>query len=137
MLTELTRKALVRTITERSLDSEENIWSIVLAPSLEYELCNSLASGADGENLNVPPEQILELGREIVEGWRTAVGNGHEQTGLFCDRRLRPHLAALLSRQLPQLPVVAYDEILPGTKVESAVTISLETQELETIGAPS
>ncbi|MDP6546658.1 MAG: flagellar biosynthesis protein FlhA [Phycisphaerae bacterium] len=137
MLTELTRKALVRTITERSLDSEENIWSIVLAPSLEYELCNSLASGADGENLNVPPEQILELGREIVEGWRTAVGNGHEQTVLFCDRRLRPHLAALLSRQLPQLPVVAYDEILPGTKVESAVTISLETQELETIGAPS
>jgi len=137
ILTELTRKALVRTITERSLDAEECIWSIVLAPSLEYELCNGLTAGADGESLNVPPEQILELGREVIEGWRTAVGNGHDQAVLFCDRRLRPHLAALLSRQLPQLPVVAYDEILPGTKVESVVTISLEAQELATASAPS
>ena len=136
ILTELTRKALVRTITERSLDAEENIWSIILAPSLEYELCNSLGIGADGENLNVAPEKALELGREIIEGWRTAVGNGHDQIVLLCDRRLRPHLAALLSRQLPQLPVVAYDEIVPGTKVESAVTISLEAEEPEPVGAP-
>jgi flagellar biosynthesis protein FlhA len=135
-LTELTRKALVRTITERSLDSEENIWSIVLAPSLEYELCNSLSSGPDGENLNIPPEQVLALGRELIEGWRTAVGNGHDQTVLLCDRRLRPHMAALLSRQLPQLPIVAYDEILPGTKVESAVTVTLEAEELVPAGAP-
>jgi flagellar biosynthesis protein FlhA len=134
ILTELTRKALVRTITERSLDTEENIWSITLAPSLEYELCSSLTSGAEGESLDVPPEQALELGREIIEGWRTAVGSGHDQTVLFCDRRLRPHLAALLSRQLPQLPVVAYDEILPGTKVESAVTITLEAEQPLTAG---
>ena len=93
ILTELTRKALVRTITERSLDADDTIWSITLAPSLEYELCNSLTAGADGENLNVPPEQALALGREIVEGWRTAVGGGHDQTALLCDRRLRPHLA--------------------------------------------
>jgi len=53
----------------------------------------------------------------------------------LCDRRLRPHLASLLSRQLPQLPVVAYDELVPGTKVESAVTITLEAEEMATIGA--
>jgi len=136
ILTELTRKALVRTITERSLDAEDTIWSIVLAPSLEYELCSSLSSGSDGENLNVAPEKALALGRELIEGWRTAIGNGHDRTVLLCDRRLRPHLAALLSRQLPQLPVVAYDEILPGAKVESAVTISLEAEEPEPVGAP-
>ena len=135
MLTELARKALVRTITERSQDGDDTIWSIVLAPSLEYELCNSLTSGADGESLNVAPERILELGRELIEGWRTAVGGGHDQATLLCDRRLRPHLASLLSRQLPQLSVVAYDEVLPGAKVESAVTISLENPELQTVGA--
>jgi len=135
MLTELTRKALVRTITERSLDADEIIWSIVLAPSLEYELCNSLTAGSDGENMSVPPEKTLELAREIIEAWRTVVGNGHDQAVLLCDRSLRPHIAALLSRQLPQLSVVAYDEILPGTRVESAVTVSLEAQELDMAGA--
>ncbi|MBT3198287.1 MAG: flagellar biosynthesis protein FlhA [Phycisphaerales bacterium] len=135
MLTELTRKALVRTITERSLDADSNIWSIVLAPSLEYELCNSLGNGPDGETLNLPPEKVLELAREVVEGWRTAVGNGHDQVVLLCDRRLRPHLASLLSRQLPQLPIVAYDEIVPGTQIESAVTVNLESENLVPAGA--
>ena len=134
-LTELTRKALVRTITERNCDAEDKIQSIVLTPSLEYELCSSINSDAGEENLAVPPERALELGRKIVDAWRKAVENGRDQTVLLCDRRLRPHLAALLSRQLPQLSVLAYDEILTGAKVASAGTVSLDAQEPEPIGA--
>jgi len=55
------------------------------------------------------------------------MNEGHDKAVLLCDFRLRPHLAALLSRQLPQLPILAYDEITLGTRVESIATISLGT----------
>ena len=42
---------------------------------------------------------------------------------------LRPHLASMLARQMPQLPVLAYDEIAPDTRVEAVGTISLQGSE--------
>jgi len=54
------------------------------------------------------------------------MNEGNDKTILLCDFRLRPHLAALLSRQLPQLPVLAYDEVAVGTEVQPVATVSLQ-----------
>lgn len=54
---------------------------------------------------------------------------GFDKTVLLCDFRLRPHVAALLARQVPQLPVLAYDEVAVGTNIESVGTVNLETAE--------
>ena len=136
-LTELARKALVRTITEQHCDAEGVIRAIVLAPALEYELVHSpgqgdAAGGArppeplGGEtSLRLSPERALELSRKIAEAWRSALDAGHDKAVLLCDYRLRPQLAGLLARQIPQLPVLAYDEIAIGTRIESVGTIAL------------
>jgi flagellar biosynthesis component FlhA len=53
------------------------------------------------------------------------MNEGHDKAVLLADYRLRPHLAALLSRQLPQLPILSYDEVAVGTQVEPIATVSL------------
>jgi flagellar biosynthesis component FlhA len=97
------------------------IVAIVLEPALEYELRSALHREGDAEALALAPDRALDLGRRIG----AALNDGQDKTILVCDFRLRPHLAALLSRQLPQLPIVAYDEIAIGTQIHPIATVSL------------
>lgn len=126
-LTERVRKALARTITEQHTDDAGRVTAIVLNPALEYELRSALAQDGGAESLALPPDRALDLSRRASAAWTAAMNEGHDKAVLLCDFRLRPHLAALLSRQLPQLPILAYDEITLGTRVESIATISLGT----------
>jgi len=122
-LTELARKALVRTITEQHVNADGKIEAIALDPTVEYELHNALCKEGDGGGL--PPGRALELADAIRSQWQDAVSGGHDKTVLLCDFKLRPHLAALLGRQIPQLPVIAYDEITIGTELQSVGTVRL------------
>ncbi len=135
ILTELARKVLVRTITEQYADAEGKVQAVVLEPSLEYELSNNISVEQGRENLAISPEQALELARKIADAWKVAMEAGHDKAVLLCDARLRLHLGGMLSRQLPQMPVLAYDEIVTGTKVEPVATISLGVQEMAMAGA--
>jgi flagellar biosynthesis protein FlhA len=127
-LTELVRKALVRTVTDQHRDAQGRIVAVVLNPGLEYELRGTLTTENGSESLSLAPDRALELSRRIGQAWTEAMNAGHDKVVLLCDFRLRPHLAAMLSRQLPQLPIVAYDEIAVGTPVESVGTITLDSQ---------
>ncbi|MBM4019095.1 MAG: flagellar biosynthesis protein FlhA [Planctomycetes bacterium] len=128
LLTELLRKVLARTITEQHADAAGRIMAVVLEPALEYELRTTMHKEGEAEALALPPDRALELARRIAAAWTAAMNDGHDKTVLVCDFRLRPHLAALLSRQLPQLPVLAYDEVAPGTPIQPVATVSLQAQ---------
>jgi len=123
-LTEAVRKALVRTITAQHVDPAGKVMAVVFEPSLEHELCNSVQKDADTEVLALSPDLAMDLNRQIAEAWKTAMESGFDKTVLLCDQKLRPHVAAMLARQIPQLPVLAYEEIAVGTKVESVGTVS-------------
>ena len=136
LLTELVRKSLVRTITEQHSDSQGKILAITLAPELEYDLTNSLKREANAaETLAISPEKALDFSKRIIAGYRTAMAAGHDKTVLLCDYRLRAHLAAILSRQLSQLPILAYDEISTSVKIESVGAINIPTLEAQPVGA--
>ena len=51
---------------------------------------------------------------------------GKDKVVLLCDSRIRSPLAGMLSRAVPMLPVVAYDEIIVGTNIEPIETISVQ-----------
>jgi flagellar biosynthesis protein FlhA len=126
LLTELARKTLARTLTEQHTDLAGRVVAIVLEPAIEYELRSTLHKEGDAEALSVAPDRALELSRRIGAAWSAAMNEGHDKAVLLCDFRLRPHLAALLSRQWPQLAVLAYDEIIVGTPVHPVATVSLQ-----------
>ena len=132
-LTELVRKTLARTITERYSDADGKVRVIAFDPTLEYDLTNALRNEDGQDTLALTPDKALELGKRVADAWRQAMEEGHDNVVLLCHFSLRPHLARVLSRQLPQLPVVTYDEITVGTQVEPVATVSLESQEVEEV----
>jgi flagellar biosynthesis protein FlhA len=127
VLTELARKSMVRTITEKHAGPDGQIVAITLEPDLEYELVSSLGSDSDGGGFRIAPDRALELVRTISQAWTDAMEAGKEQVVLLCDFRIRRAMANLISRQATQLSVVAYDEIAIGTPIESVSVISLNS----------
>jgi len=123
-LAEITRKTLARTITEQHVDQDGKVKAIILAPPLEYELRSSLTKEPGTEELSLAPDRAVALSRAVAEAWQKVVEQGHDKAVLLCDYRIRPHLAAMLSRQVPALSVLAYDEITTGTELQAVWTVS-------------
>ena len=135
-LTELVRKALRRTITQLHKDENGKIFAITFEPVLEDKLVSSVKQQAEEVSLAVPAETALDVNRKIAQSWKTAMNKGREKVILLCDSRLRAPLAAMLARTIPLLPVVAYDEILFGTEIESTDSISAGQTELNSVNQP-
>ncbi|MCE5279965.1 MAG: flagellar biosynthesis protein FlhA [Planctomycetaceae bacterium] len=130
LLTELVRKSLVRTITEKHVDGRGKLMAVALEPGLEYDLRAALRREGEIEQLALPPERVMELVRAIGEQWKTAMEQGYDSAVLLCDGRLRLHLARLVGGQVP-VPVVAYDEVAQGTAIESVGLVALQRVEGE------
>ncbi|HEW79631.1 MAG TPA: hypothetical protein ENH34_06700 [Phycisphaerales bacterium] len=142
-LTEVVRKSLSRTITEQYKDEAGKISAITLEPAIEHQMTSTLRQEADVITMALPAEMAMDVSRKIAQAWKTAMDNGKEQAILLCDSRLRSALAAMLSRTVPPLPVIAYDEVVLGTEVEPIETISVEragtitSQEQQLVGTSS
>jgi len=140
VLTELVRKSLSRTITSQYKNQAGKISAITLEPALEHQMSASLQQEAEQLNLALPTETAMEISKNIAQAWKTAMDKGNEKIVLLCDSRLRCPLAAMLSRTVPPLPVVAYDEIVLGTDIEPVEVISVRqdneiaTRDTELVG---
>ena len=129
----MVRKHLSRTITEQYKDQDGKISAITLEPTLEHQMTSNLRQEADVLNLALPTEMTMDISTKIAQGWKEAMDKGAEKIVLLCDSRLRAPLAAMLSRTVPSLPVIAYDEIVLGTQIEPVETVSLQqTSEIAT-----
>ncbi len=129
-LTEIVRKSLSRTITELYRDAKGKIAAIMFDPSFEHQMTSSLRQENGELILGVPAETAIELNRKTADAWKSVMDQGKDKAILLCDARLRAPLAQMLARSLPMLPVVAYDEIVLGTEVQSVATISVAASEM-------
>ncbi len=126
VLTEVVRKRLNRTITGLYKNEAGKISAITLEPALEHQIVTNLRQEADGINLALPAEIAMDISRKSAQAWKQAMDKGLDRVVLLCDSRLRSPLAAMLSRTVSLLPVIAYDEIVLGTEVEPIETISFQ-----------
>ncbi len=129
VLTEMVRKRLNRTITELYRNEAGKVIAITLDPAIEHQMTSTLQQDADGISLALPTETAMDISRRTAQAWKTAMDKGKDKVVLLCDSRLRSPLAAMLSRTISMLPVVAYDEIVLGTEVEPIETISIRQAE--------
>jgi flagellar biosynthesis protein FlhA len=131
LLTEVARKALTRTITDQYKSSGNTITAITLDPSLEHYLISNVNQQADSLTLSIPPEVATELAAKIAEAWKSAMDRTFDNTIILCNSRARSSVRNLISRTMPRLSVIAYDEIVPGTNIEPVEVVSIsETLEL-------
>ncbi len=126
LLTEMARKALRRAITEQYKDSQGRIYAISFEPALEHHLLNAVQQQGDNLSLNIAPDTAMQLSEQIAEAFRIAMDQAIENPVLLCDSRMRYLVFQMIERTLPGLHVLAYDEIVSGTKIEPVETIRME-----------
>jgi flagellar biosynthesis protein FlhA len=125
LLTEITRKKLMRAITEKHKTPTGSITAIAFDPVLEHQLISSVNQAGETISLNIPPEMALDLNQRLADCWKSAMDRAFENIVVLCDARIRPALYSMIERTIPRLPVLAYDEIVPGTVIEPVESVKI------------
>ena len=120
-LAEQVRRAMARTISHIFADEDGTLRAVVLDPSVEGVLRDSLDRPGDEEAPALEPE----LQDEIVTAVRRSLP-GHRQTVLLCCQDLRRLLRRLLQHELPRLPVLSFEELSAELKIERVATVRPE-----------
>jgi flagellar biosynthesis protein FlhA len=123
ILAEYARQALARTITSGYMDGDQTLRAISLDPTLEQEIADSVSHTQEGEYLAMDPDRAQALVGSLAGEVEQATGLGTRPV-LICSSRIRRHVRRLIEQSLPQLPVVSYNEILPGVRVETTGVVS-------------
>ncbi|HWA84469.1 MAG TPA: flagellar biosynthesis protein FlhA [Fimbriimonadaceae bacterium] len=116
-LGELVRSAISRTITRQFLDASNKLYCITLEPALERTLVESVNATGFGSQLVLDPNTQ----RQIVDKCQTEMDNAMAQgynAVLLCGTQLRLPLRRLMEKYIPQLSVVAYNEVAQRADVE-------------------
>lgn len=125
ILTEYVRQALSRQITKSVQNSDGSVSAILLDPSLERSLIESLQTTAQGINFAVDPflmEKIIDKLKRIAE---EATIKGYQPV-LICSQAIRRFLKRAIERALPSLPVLSPQEIAAGVKIYMLGVIKIE-----------
>ncbi len=122
ILTEYVRVALSRQITKSVQNSDGSITAILLEPSTERTLIESLQTTPQGINFAPDPflmEKILEKVRKIAD---EATIKGYQPI-LVCSQAIRRFIKRAIERVSPSLPVISPQEIAGGVKVLMLATV--------------
>jgi flagellar biosynthesis protein FlhA len=106
------------------LDAERALRAITLDPAFEQEVAESLAQGPEGEIAAVDPARAESLVSQLAGEVERVTGRGSRPV-LVCSSRIRRHIRRLVEHAFPQLPVLAYTEIVPGIRVERTGTVTV------------
>jgi flagellar biosynthesis protein FlhA len=124
VLAEAARQALGRTITSAYLDEDKALHAISLDPDLEREIADALVPTPEGEVLAIDPNRAAALLRTLAEQVDGLAAGGRRPV-VLCSSRIRRHVRRLAEQTLPQLPVIAYNEVVPGIRLETAGVVGL------------
>ncbi len=118
LLAEYARQSLARNITAGYVDETKTLRAISLDPTLEQEIAEAVTQTHEGEYLAMEPTRAQAVVGSLSGHVEQATGMGARPV-LVCSSRIRRHLRRLVEQALPQLPVVSYNEIVPGIRVET------------------
>lgn len=123
-LTEYVRSRMGRSIVKPFLTGDATLPIFTLAPSLETMVQEAIRHTDHGSYLAMDPGSAQNLIASINKHMeRAVVSDG--QPILLVAPVTRPHLAQLLNRFLPTLPVISQAEIPAEIRLQSLATIGL------------
>ncbi|MBT8764400.1 flagellar biosynthesis protein FlhA [Desulfohalobiaceae bacterium Ax17] len=123
-LTEFVRQRLGRTIVKPYLTQDNALPILTLDPQIEQTFQENLRQTEQGTYLAMEPQlahSIIQAINKTLE--KAMISEG--QPVLLVTPILRPHLAQLLIRFVPNLPVISQAEIPPDIRLESVGVVSL------------
>ena len=126
LLTECVRNALAPAICQLLKDEEGKIHAVTLDPAVEDLINSHIQRNDRGSSLNLPPTTARRLLEAIGRQVETLVSAGHGPA-LLCSPQIRVQVRRLIEQSMPQLAVLAYNEVVRGVEVDSVGMVVLET----------
>ena len=124
VLAEAVRQSMANTITNLFRHDDGRVHVFTLAPALEAQLKEAIATSERGLALNVAPalaQTILQRTSAQMESMAKA---GYQPI-LLCSREIRLAFRRLIERTLPNLVVIAYSEIGSKAQVQAHGIVEL------------
>jgi flagellar biosynthesis protein FlhA len=116
-LTEKVRADIGPIIVDRFRDSTGRVRVILMEPKLEHRL----RQNSNGEMIALQPDQLALLVEKYKQAWELA-SMKDEPAAILVDSAIRWSMRQTIHRSLPQVSIVAYNEI-PGDLLIEPVTI--------------
>jgi flagellar biosynthesis protein FlhA len=124
MLTEYVRSRMGRTIVKGYLSSDNALPIVTLSSDIDATLQSSLRNTDQGGYLALEPNKAQQIIKAIASAQENAVGTDGQPV-LLTTPQVRPHLAQLLLRFLPTMPVISQAEIPADIRIQSMATVTL------------
>ncbi len=126
MLTEYVREKLSRSIVRPYLDSQGILPVLTLNANAERKVQEGIRQAENGQAfLSLNPVTAQRLVQNINAAVEKAV-NTDGQPVVLTTPMLRPHLAQLVTRFLPTVPIISQAEIPPDIRLQSVGSVALE-----------
>mgnify|MGYP000334799425 FL=1 len=125
-LGEYVREKLSRAIVRPYLDSQGTLSVLTLAPNAERLVQEGVRHADNGVTfLSMNPAVAQRLVNNISNAADNAV-NAEAQPVLLVTPLIRPHLAQIITRFLPTVPVISQAEIPPDIRLQSVGTVDAD-----------
>ncbi len=122
VLTEYCRNAMARTICKQHVDENDKLWCVTLDPAVE----DLIVGHTDREKgtMTMPPQTQQAIVKKVGEkiGELTQLGRNPV---IVCTPQIRAALRRMLENAIPQVAVLAYNEIVSEVAVEAVGLVSL------------
>ncbi len=125
ILTEYVRNALARTICNQYRSEEGSLRCVTLDPGLEDVINRHIERTDRGGFLTLPPAMAQKIVRAVSEQLDYLLQIGASPV-ILCSPQIRLQLRNLISGQVSQVAVLAYNEVPRGVKIESLGMVVVE-----------
>jgi flagellar biosynthesis protein FlhA len=123
VLTEYVRNALGRTICKQYVDDRDRLWVLTLDPALE-DLVNGHIDRERGNANTMPPQMAQQVVKQIAEKSTELTQTGRNAV-ILCSPQIRSVLRRMIESSLPQVAVLAFNEVAPEVAVEAVGLVGM------------
>lgn len=124
-LTEHVRQGLARQIVQPLLDQDKKLPVITLDPRIEQLILDNLKPSDYGNYVNLDPNVVNSLVKKIAAEVEKALLNG-QNPAILCAPVVRINLKRMTERQLPNIVILSYNELVQGIDVQALGMVGIE-----------
>ncbi len=124
-LTEHVRQGLARQIVQPLLDQDKKLPVITLDPRIEQLILDNLKPSDYGNYVNLDPNVVNSLIKKIAAEVEKALVSG-QNPAILCAPVVRINLKRMTQRQLPNIVILSYNELVQGVEVQALGMVGIE-----------
>ncbi len=124
VLTEYVRNAMARTICKQYVDDRDRLWVLTLDPALEDVINGHLERSDRGITNTMPPQTAASIVQQVSSKVNELTQTGRNGV-VLCSPQIRSSLRKMIEPSMPQVAVLAFNEVAPEVTVEAVALIGM------------